>query len=177
MSDPLFRTVAATGHRPEQFTPTQTQWVRHVALPRILTRLRDVHGTQQVLTGMARGVDLWWADEALRQGIDVAAYLPFEQQTSSWVDPDDVAEWERVRAAASREVIARDRGNVYAFHARNDLLIADSDLLVGVHVDNPSSNGTASTMKKAEARQRFVLDVNATRQTITPSWGQATGRQ
>lgn len=57
-----------TGHRPQKlggFKPNPTQtWVR-AKLRKTLAEAKKQHPEIEVISGMALGVDQWWAEEAL----------------------------------------------------------------------------------------------------------------
>lgn len=155
---PRYRCAAVTGHRPRDFTSTEQRWVRS-ALAGIVERLRRDHGTEAALTGLSRGVDTWWAQEALRAGLALWAYIPFEDQALKW-PTGDRAEWARLRHAAMRQVTVGDGYSPSHFRARNDLLVRDCDLMVAVHQPSRTTGGTASTIRKARAAGRPMIRVD-----------------
>lgn len=161
---PPWTRAAVTGHRPEQFTPDEQEWVT-TQIRDILQRLHNEHGTTTALTGMARGVDTWFAQAALDTGHTLWAYIPFTTQADTW-DTHDRTQWRQLRTQSARTITLGTASHNALYHHRNDLLIRDSDVLIGVHVEFPTSNGTASTMAKATQQGRRIIDVNATTRTV-----------
>ena len=122
-----------------------------------MRRLREFHGLQEVISGMALGVDTWWAEAALDLAIPFAAYIPFEAQGARW--PTSVqAHWRNLRSSASREVVLGEHYSVGLLHARNDAIIKDSSLAVAVLKSSKTSGGTFSAVVKLRKRKKpFIL--------------------
>ena len=80
--------LMVTGHRPKDLggysnNPTQ-EWIRQ-ELRRILLKAQVRYGTDlEIISGMALGVDTWWAEEALALGVPLLAYVPFKDQDRIW---------------------------------------------------------------------------------------------
>lgn len=90
--------VAATGHRPQHLSKPQRDWIRG-QLAAAAVWLRDYAGTRVALSGMALGVDTWWAQAALDAGLTLGAHVPCPPNPAKW-GPKDIAEFERLVAAA-----------------------------------------------------------------------------
>lgn len=130
--------VCATGHR--EVVNGAEPWVR-AELGRCAAWLRE-HGTRTAISGMARGVDVWWADAALTAGLDLWAAIPFEGQAARWPAATR-REWERILALAARVRIV---GEVPAdtppkkrsglvnglLHQRNDVMLDRAAAVVAV---------------------------------------------
>src|SRR2546430_1810984 len=95
----LWEIVCGTGHR-ELADDGGEDWARD-QLTRCAGWLRDRAGTRVGISGMARGFDLWWADAIVTAGLELWAYIPFEEQTTRW-NRADRAEWQRLREAAAQ---------------------------------------------------------------------------
>ncbi len=77
-----------TGHRPNKLggyasSPIQIEvraWMRAE-----LNTFHLRYGPRlRAISGMALGVDQWWAEEALRLGVPLHAYVPFIGQEAAW---------------------------------------------------------------------------------------------
>ncbi len=157
--------VCATGHRPQHLHPALHKWVQ-AQLGYVVRRLRDCHGTTTAISGMALGVDQWWAWEAVVAGLDLWAYVPFPQQPAPW-RPDDRARWQWLIEHASRvKTFGRDV-DVRMLHARNDGMLADSAAVVAVHRPGKVDGGTATTLRKARSRRMPVILVDPDSRTVT----------
>lgn len=155
----LWTRVAVTGHRPQSFTASQQAFARG-ELDRLAAKLRDERGTTVAISGMALGADQWWAQSALDAELDLWAYVPFEAQPGAWGSADRAA-WARYRAAATRELVLGDAYDVRLFHARNEYMIRDADVVIAVYDPAKTSGGTASAVKKSRAAGKTLVLVDA----------------
>lgn len=172
---PRYPRVAVTGHRPHDFTEPQQRWVR-ATLTQVLDRLRLEHGAEVALSGLSRGADTWWAQAATQAGATLWAYIPFDGQADRW-PAGDRAEWTRLRSMAAREVVVGTAYSARHFHARNDLLVRDCDLMLAVHQPTRTTGGTATTIRKARAAGRPMIRIDPSERRISFVAGQgAPGR-
>lgn len=150
--------VAVTGHRPQHMVPRQRDFAR-AELDRLAVKLRDEHGTTTAISGMALGADTWWAQSALRAGLDLWAYVPFSVQPVKWSrEEQDV--WRDLMTRANRRVILAQEYDVRLLHTRNDLMLRDADVIVAVHDPDKSTGGTASAVRKAAELGKTIISVN-----------------
>lgn len=149
-----------TGHRPQHLTEGEQLFAREELL-RLAHKLKADHGTELAISGMALGADTWWAEAAIEVGIPLAAYIPFETQPVKW-STRDKAQWNYLRGRATVERVIAPEYSVQALHARNDAMIADSDLAIAVWKPSKTSGGTASAVKKLVAldREYVVVDLD-----------------
>ncbi|XKH58548.1 DUF1273 domain-containing protein (plasmid) [Citricoccus nitrophenolicus] len=153
-----FRSVMVTGHRPHLMNPVQASWAES-ELQRLAVKLRDEHGCTEAISGMALGADTWWAKAALGAGLRLAAYIPCESQPSRW-SAADRRTWEQLRVEATREVVVGTVPNARTFHARNDAMLQDADLVVAVWDPTVTTGGTAATVAKARRRGMDIIIVD-----------------
>lgn len=125
-----FPAVALTGHRE---LPDED----HVRseLTRVAARLRDEHGTRIAISGMALGADTLWAQAGEAAGLELHAFIPFEEQAAKWSEADQ-KEWRRLRKLAARRVVIGELDAGYPlasyYHARNEAMVNSCDLLIAV---------------------------------------------
>lgn len=153
--------VAATGHRPQDLAPAVQDWCR-IKLTRAAVWLRDERGCRVGISGMALGVDQWWAQAVLDAGLELHAYVPFPEQPDVW-PVSARAEWRRLLDRAARVVTvgsldgvtgpARKGAAVRLLHARNDAMLNDATALLAVLDLNRTSGGTWSAVRKATLRR------------------------
>jgi hypothetical protein len=154
--------VCGTGHR--QLPPDQAEWMRG-QLARCAVWLRDVAGTQVGISGFARGFDLWWADAVVKAGLELWAYIPFEEQSARWTSRRDREEWQRLRAAATQDreriigVVGpdvpparRSTAVTRLLHARNDAMLRDAGAVVAGWEAGRLDGGTHGALVKAVSR-------------------------
>lgn len=113
-----FGRVALTGHRRQHLDASQQAWVRE-ELGRVAVRLRDEFGCRVAMSGLATGADTWWADAALAAGLNLWAYVPFEEQARNW-PPDDQAHWRHLLATAARRVALDHAHGPGTYHVTDD---------------------------------------------------------
>lgn len=181
MTGRVWPVVMVTGHRPQHLTPPDADWIRE-QLDRIALKLRDQHSTRHGITGMALGVDMWWADTLHLADIPYTAHIPFPEQPDPWKrhNPEAVTEWHRLRAQAADDHVygaldgltgdARKRRAVKLLHERNAGMIASADAVVAVWQRGKRSGGTYSALMKAhQAGMPVVLVDVASRFVTVPS--------
>lgn len=159
------RHVALVAHRPGQFTGRDMGWLRKKALPEVLDVLRDEYGARIALSPLSVGLGLDAADAALARGYSLWAYRPYPAYVPRMSDTDRDA-WQVLRGRSACDLTATDQHRPDAYRRRDALLLGDADVLVGFHVNHPTSNATATVMRHAFARGLPTLSVNATTRTI-----------
>lgn len=157
----VFEKVMVTGHRPQGLTEEQAAFAKR-ALMACGRQLKRDFGTVEAISGMALGVDTWWAMAALNLKLDLAAYIPFPQQPEPW-SASDQFRWTKLREKANREVICGDEFSVRLLHIRNDAMIKDADLAIAVWSPSQLRGGTASAVQKIRKRgmPMILIDLDA----------------
>ena len=147
--------VAITGHRPGSLNIEQCQYMKE-SLDFIAGRLVEYYGAGKFLTGLALGADTIWAELALKYGVEYDAYIPFEGQEDRW-SKTDKKKYQDLRSGAVIEKVFGQQFSNRLYHARNDALIRDSDLLVAVWRPSVQNGGTFSTVQKSLKRNHPTL--------------------
>ncbi len=132
MNTPTWPVVCATGPRPHHLPPGAEPWVR-AKLHDAAVWLRDQCGTTVGLSGMALGVDTWWAQALLDAGLTLGAYVPHPQQDARWPRAAR-AEWARLRGLADpgHSRMVSDHHHARAMTDRNRALMEDAVAVVAV---------------------------------------------
>ena len=159
--------VMITGHRPQHLSPDQQRWVRD-QIARTVAKIQGM-GAAVAISGMALGVDTWWAQAALDAGMSLWAYRPCPQQPNRWPRSDQ-AVWADLCSRAARVVTMGDSYDVRLFHARNEAMIRDSDLTVAVWDSTKTSGGTASAVAKARQLGKSMVLLDPVARTSTVQW-------
>jgi hypothetical protein len=153
--------VCGTAHR-TLTRPADEPWVRE-KLAACARWLRKERGTRVVLSGMARGGDLWWADAIARTpGLELWAYIPFAEQTEPWTRADK-REWERLVALADARVTVgelpagldkkeRSAAVNRLLHERNLEMIDMSQAVIAVWETGRLDGGTVGALRVAAKR-------------------------
>lgn len=160
---PIFKSVMLTGHR--SFTPEDTVWLQH-ELHKTARRLKEFHGLEEIISGMALGADTIWAQIALALNVPFAAYIPFEVQPDRWPTKNQQI-WRDLRAEAVREVVVGPNFSVGFLHARNDAMIRDSDLCVAAYRISENKGGTYSAVNKVRKLGKPLIIVDPETRTVT----------
>ena len=147
--------VAITGHRPGSLSTEQRQYMQE-GLEFIASGLVGYYGAERFLTGLALGADTIWAELALKYGVEYDAYIPFEGQEDRW-SKSDKKKYRELRSSTSSEKVFGQQFSNGLYHARNDALIQDSDLLVAVWRPSVQKGGTFSTVQKSLKRNHPTL--------------------
>lgn len=165
--------VMVTGHRPQKLggfrpgNPTE-RWVRGAlqsTLETLKARYGDRPGYLIIVSGMALGVDQWWAEEALALGLPVVAAVPFEGQESQWPEAaqqhyrDLLAQCDRV------EYVCDPGYEPWKMQARNVWMIDYTGLVVAVWDGSPG--GTKNTVDEVMRRGQGFIHINPVTRTIT----------
>lgn len=161
----IFKSVMVTGHRPQELTEEQIDFSKRSLLS-IGKQLKRDHSTVEAISGMALGVDTWWAQVALRLELDLAAYIPFETQKNRWSQKDQQL-WTNLRARASREIVCGDSFAYKWLFVRNDRMIADSDLAIAVLDPTRTKGGTVDSVRKIRKLEKPMILVDIHNLTVT----------
>jgi uncharacterized phage-like protein YoqJ len=115
--------------------------------------LRNERATTVGISGMALGVDQWWAQAVLAAGLKLWAYIPSAHQGDRWT-PDQGREWGALIEQATKVHTFGGRQVTPALlHARNDGMLDDSDAVIAVYRPGKTTGGTYSAVMKAERRR------------------------
>jgi uncharacterized phage-like protein YoqJ len=135
--------IALTGHRSEdcEYEPTVRRKLRQV--------YEDFGSISVVICGMANGVDLWGADEALGKGLEVWAARPWAGHGPR---KGDEALYARVLEGASR-VVNVDESLEYAgpwvYQKRNEWMVDHADRVLA-YWSGKEKGGTWNCIRYAE---------------------------
>lgn len=138
--------VAITGHRFEEYQGSQAERT-HEWLTTMGRWMKD-RGMTEIISGMATGADLWWAEQHRTLGVPLHAYVPFWKQSARW-DIDWVMFWDEMILSAN-DVTVIGKSDPYDesnFFKRNDAMIADADELLVVWKKIRPDSGTAYTFE------------------------------
>lgn len=166
--------VAATGHRQRNLPPGSEAWVRE-KLAAGAVWLRDERGCRTAISGLALGVDTWWARAVLDAGLELWAYVPFPQQPDPWPRAAK-AEWRRLLNRAAKvehlgdlDGLPPGRRKAMAtalLHARNGQMLDDADAVIAVLDPAKTGGGTVSAVRSARALGLPIVHLNPRARTV-----------
>ncbi len=161
----MVRTVSFSGHRTYKDDETN----RH----RLDAMLASCHaaGYRRFLSGMAEGFDLAAAEAVLRlrarhPDVWLGAFVPFRGQARRFSEIDR-ARYERILATADECRILSERYEGGCFHARNDLLVEEGELLLCYYDGSPG--GTRHTLRKAHRKGIRIVNLYQEAGTLFPN--------
>lgn len=138
--------IAGTGHRPENAEPEE--FVR----TKVLNKLKELE-VEKVITGMAAGFDLWFADVALELGIPVVAARPWS--THTWRDEDeDLYKKILENAVEVVDVVKTDRfpGN-WVYQRRNEWMVDNATHVLAYIKPGTEKGGTFNCVTYADGKK------------------------
>lgn len=145
--------VSVTGHRPERIgEPAICHQVKQM-MRMVLLDIRSAERGVALLSGGARGVDLWAVEIAIKSSVPYELVLPFDDYAERWLDVDK-AQLDYYRERALRIHTIGEPGKA-AYFKRNRYLVDNCDLLVAVY-DGKPGGGTAYTVDYARSVGREV---------------------
>ena len=152
--------LMVTGHRVVQ----DEAWVKQ-ELARVLAKLKGMHTIEEAISGMALGVDTWFALEAKKQGLDLHCYLPCKGQQRNWPEADQEIFKGLVRTSKFK-LISKELYTDGCMKNRNQAMVRDCDWAIVVFEGNEKS-GTAQTLRMLEKANKPHIVVNSKTKTTT----------
>ncbi len=154
--------VMITGHRPERLggydenNPVAKRIKTELSMQLELLLLEDPK--IEIITGLAQGVDTWFAEIGLEKNIPIYAYIPFTGQESKWPKKSQERYREILAKCKVAKIISQE-GSKNAFLQRNDAMVHDADMAIAVW-DGSSNSGTCYTIHKLNLVRKKVIVIN-----------------
>ena len=170
---PMIRAMI-TGHRPNKLSgygPSPLQDAIRLWMRAELSVLLAAHGTDlRAISGMALGVDTWWAEEALALAVPLHAYIPFVGQENIWPRASQEHYQSLIERAEVAVVCSEGGYGASKMQLRNKRMVDDADVHLAVWDGTPG--GTANCVGYMEQRgftpRRFPGLPAPTPATIAP---------
>ena len=152
--------LMVTGHRVVQ----DEVWAKQ-ELVRVIEKLKGMHTIEEAISGMALGVDTWFAQEVKRQGLNLHCYLPCKGQQRRWSETDQEVFKGLVRTSKF-QLITKDLYKDGCMKKRNQAMVRDCDWAIVVFEGNETS-GTAQTLRMLKKANKPHIIVNSGNKTTT----------
>lgn len=149
--------LTVTGHRPDKlggYRECKMHSRVKEAIREALKRLTPDYG----ITGMAQGVDQWFAEECLALGIPFIAAIPFKGQEKMWPTEAQLRYHELLGKAHAKETICLGGFAGWKMQKRNEWMVNQSHEVLAVW--DGSSGGTANCVAFAEKLGRPIHRIN-----------------
>jgi uncharacterized phage-like protein YoqJ/5-methylcytosine-specific restriction endonuclease McrA len=151
--------IAVTGHRPDKLGSEYdmkgpiSKYI-YDELCKIVTDLKPT----KVISGMALGVDMLWANVAINKNIPFVAAIPFLGQEKKWPEPSQRI-YNKMLSHAT-EVVTVCPGDYAAFkmQKRNEWMVDNCDMLVAVW--DGSQGGTSNCVNYATSKGKVIKRIN-----------------
>lgn len=157
-----------TGHRPEKLGTGMEDGSK--GLERLKQRLfcetlrLTREGVGLFLVGMARGADLWAAEQVLsirnvrpEGAVKLWACIPYDRQSAAWSE-EDQAFYARILAKADKVTYISHEYTHACLHDRNRFMADNSTHMIAVY--NGASGGTRSTIEYARKKGLDITIIN-----------------
>lgn len=151
--------VMVTGHRPQALPAGCEDWVRCE-----LRRVGHKLGWGTAVSGMALGVDTWWAEEALAAGVPVVAAVPCPGQPDRWPAADR-ERWKQLLDRAAAPVLVSARYHRGVFNERNAWMVSRADAAVAVWAGK-KEGGTFDAVRRLRSAGTQVVRIDPVRRTV-----------
>jgi uncharacterized phage-like protein YoqJ len=152
--------IAITGHRPNKLG--FDYGLTSALILRIQAKLQyliDEYLPQEMISGMALGIDTLWAELALSNNIRLVAAIPDASQPDRWPKASQDRYYNILKKA---DKIVNVSGSVTFkmehLQQRNEWMVDHCDVLIAVW--DGSSGGTANCVKYAEGRVDHIVIIN-----------------
>lgn len=150
--------IAFTGHRPDKLGGYKDDNpIKKLVVDKIVELLKK-YQPEEVIVGMAVGVDQWAAEACLKLGIPFVAAIPFAGQESRW--PKASQDRYRFLLSKAKETVTVCSGGYAAWkmQTRNEWMVDDADLVIAVW--DGSSGGTANCVSYANKTETPIDRIN-----------------
>jgi predicted Rossmann fold nucleotide-binding protein DprA/Smf involved in DNA uptake len=144
--------VAITGHRPEDSLGEEDVRVKTRA------KIKYTKGVDTVICGMAAGVDLWAADEALNAGKEVWAAVPWLGHTPRKGDEDL---YQTIIDMSSKVVYVtevKDYPGPWVYQKRNEWMVDNADVVMA-YWSGIEAGGTFNCINYARKQGKKIANV------------------
>lgn len=130
-----------TGHRPQKL-PLEIHSAIKLALLERVQALSDRHDDLALVTGMALGVDTWFAEIGIKLDIPVIAVIPFTNQAASWHKLNRSHYLDILRDTEEIQCI-HEEYKPSAYFDRNRAMVEQSNECIAVWDGSPSGTSHA----------------------------------
>lgn len=147
--------VCGTGHRPDKLGGYSKSVFEDLVSLASWWLVRNEIG--HVISGMALGWDQALAVAAIRHGIPVAAYIPFEGQESRWPEASQTYYRKILKKCHRIHIVCSGGYSAAAMQTRNERMVDDSDVVLALW--DGSSGGTGNCVRYAVRKKARIVNL------------------
>lgn len=150
--------IAVTGHRNlnkeyDGIGPMST-WIK-----KEVNNILDKHGPVMLISGMALGVDILFAEIAIERNLDLLAAIPCRGQEKVWPSKSQDRYNKILRYENCEKVHVSENYSGWAMQKRNEYMVDNSDLLIAVW-NHIAIGGTYNCVKYAKKVNKEIIRIN-----------------
>lgn len=151
--------IAVTGHRPDKLGKEyDMKGPISKKIYQELDRLVEELKPTEMITGMALGVDMLFANVAINRKIPFIAYVPFRGQECRWPEQSQKL-YSKILGYAQSVIYVCDGGYApWKMQKRNEAMVDDADLLVCVW--DGTEGGTFNCVNYAIDKGKDIRRIN-----------------
>lgn len=156
--------VMITGHRPSRLggyrpNPLTTK-IKHW-LGNTLKFAFNADENLEIISGMALGVDQWWAESGIRLGLPVHAYIPFKNQEKIWPLSSQQKYRNILSKVTTQKTISQNTNSGWgrAMQLRNKAMVDNADWCIAVW-DGTPKGGTWNCIQYIRKKDKFLYLYN-----------------
>lgn len=147
--------LSATGHRPDKLGGYSYEVTNK--LTELAEQYLDEVTPDKIISGMALGWDMAWANAGIRLGYPVIAAVPFEGQESMWRN-ESKRDYFKLLDQCSEIVYVNAPGYaVWKMQSRNEWMVDNSDMVVALW--DGSKGGTANCIRYANKVNKPIVNL------------------
>jgi uncharacterized phage-like protein YoqJ len=150
--------IAFTGHRPQKLGGYKLPNPTYLRVCQGINKHLRTLQPDQIISGMALGIDQWAASIACKLHIPFIAAIPFEGQELAWPQESQKT-FRLLRKLASEEVIVSEGGYAaYKMQIRNEWMVDHCDKLIAVW--DGTKGGTGNCIEYAQSVGREIIFID-----------------
>lgn len=151
--------VAVTGHRPDKLgNEYSMNGEISTKIYNKLSETIDRINPDVMISGMALGVDMIFANLAINRKIPLIAAIPFKGQEGKWPDSSQRIYNKMLGYAQEQYVICSGGYSSYKMQKRNEWMVDSCDILIAVW--NGSEGGTFNCINYAIEKDKLITRIN-----------------
>lgn len=156
----LIMKIAITGHRPQKLnreyngTGPMSTWVK-----KKVNDTLDIYGPTMLISGMALGVDMLFAEIAIERNVPLLAAIPCKGQEKIWPKKSQDRYNKILSYENCEKVYVNENYSGWAMQKRNEYMIDRCDILLAVW-DKIASGGTYNCVKYAKSKNKQIHYIN-----------------
>lgn len=151
--------IAITGHRPHRLnkeydgTGPMSLWIK-----KKINDILDIYGPTMLISGMALGVDMLFAEIAIERKLPLIAAIPCKGQEKIWPKKSQDRYNKILSYDGCSKVYVSESYSAYAMQKRNEYMIDNCAILLAVW--DGTTGGTCNAVQYAKKVNKETIRIN-----------------